>query len=65
MKLKATVELEISAEERKRIALEYLESLIPYNHVLFKVEDNHYWYECFKNHEQQRRPPPKKGNDDC
>ena len=51
MKLKATVELEISERERKRIAIEYLRSLIPHDHSLRKEEDNYYWAEHQRDHD--------------
>jgi hypothetical protein len=50
MKIKAQVELDISSEERKRIAIEYLESLLPYEHSLFKREGNYHWFENLRDH---------------
>ena len=52
MKMTATVELDISSEERKRIAIEYLESFLPYDHKLIKVEDNYHWFELFRGHDR-------------
>ena len=50
MKLNATVQLDISSEERKRITIEYLESLLPYEHSLFKREGNYHWFENLRDH---------------
>lgn len=50
MKIKAQVELDVSPEERKRIAVEYLESLLPYEHSLFKREGNYHWFENLRDH---------------
>jgi hypothetical protein len=51
MKLKATVELEISERERKKIVIEYLESLLPYDCVLLGTIDNPHWSECLRGHD--------------
>ena len=51
MKLKATVELEISERERKKIAIEYLESLLPYDHYIWEDENGSFlWHENLRNH---------------
>jgi len=50
MKIKAQVELDISSEERKRIAIEYLESLLPYEHSLIKKGGQYIWFENIRDH---------------
>lgn len=44
MKIKAQVEVEISLEERKRIAIDYLKSLIPYESEIKTEGLKDYWF---------------------